>query len=257
MFKTMRKTGIIVILMLLLLSSQASAFKFAVMGDVQGGDEILKAIISRINAQNDICFVVQTGDVCPKGTAEEFEHYSGLMKTIKVPVKRACGNHDRGTDAGFFEKYVGKSYYSWDYEDCHFTIFDDSRDLLDEAQIQWLKKDLAESKAGHKYVFCHRPVYSPYSKHRMGEIDPQAREQAQQLTDIFSQYKVTAVISGHIHAFREEEPYKGVKYYVTGGAGARLYHIKHYNAVYHYLIVDTRSGEVKMIEIEPPGNPGT
>ncbi|MFH0801442.1 MAG: metallophosphoesterase [bacterium] len=236
--------------MLLLLSSQASAFKFAVMGDIQGGDEILKAIISRINAQNDICFVVQTGDMCSKASVGQFDHYLGMMKGIKVPIKHVCGNHDRSPKHDLYEKYLGKAYYSWDYEDSHFAVFDNSRDLLDEAQFQWLKKDLAESKAGHKYVFCHRPVYSPYSKHRMGEIDPRAGEQAQQLTDIFSQYKVTAVISGHIHAFREEDAYKGVKYYVTGGAGARLYHIKNYHAVHHYLIVDTRSGEVKMIEIK-------
>jgi 3',5'-cyclic AMP phosphodiesterase CpdA len=250
MIKSLRRTGIIAVLLLLLLCSQVYAFKFAVMGDIQGGDEILQAIISQINARNDISFLVQTGDMCPRGTTAEYEHYLGIFKTVNIPVKHACGNHDRATDPGFYEKYIGKAYYSWDYEDCHFTVFDNSKDLLEKEQQNWLEKDLTGSSAKHKYVFAHKPVYSPYCKHCMGEWNPLAKEQVPWLEELFSKSKVTMAFSGHIHAYRDGGLYKGVHYYVTGGGGARLYHVPQYQALYHYLIVDTDTGKVEMIPIK-------
>jgi 3',5'-cyclic AMP phosphodiesterase CpdA len=251
MLKMIRRTGIIAVLLLLLLCVQAFAFKFAVIGDIQGGDNILKEIIKQINSRNDISFVVQTGDMCPQGKAEEFEHYLGIFKTLKIPVKHVCGNHDRGTDPGYYEKYVGRAYYSWDYEGCHFTVFDNSKDLLDKEQQNWLEKDLTGSSAKFKYVFAHKPVYSPYCKHCMGEWEPRAQAQVPWLEDLFAKAKVTMVFAGHIHAYRDDGLYKGVHYYVSGGGGARLYHVPKYEAVHHYLIVDTQSQKVEMIEIKP------
>lgn len=249
MLKNVRTTVILSVVILLLLSAQAFAFKFALIGDVQGGDEILTEIITRINARDDIVFVVQTGDMSRKGSAEEFEHYLKLLHTLKVPVKHVCGNHDRGTDKAYFEKYCGKAYYSWDYEGCHFTVFDNSRDVLDKEQKAWLEKDLTASKAQHKYVFAHKPVYSPNCRHCMGEWDDAAKTQVLWLENLFSRTKVTKVFAGHIHAFRDEGVYKGVHYYVGGGGGARLYRVPTYEAVHHYLVVDTQTQEVTMIKI--------
>jgi 3',5'-cyclic AMP phosphodiesterase CpdA len=233
------------------LSSEALAFRFAVLGDSRNGDEIFRRLLGGLSARRDLKFVIHTGDMCPDGAPEEFMRYLDMIRVLKVPVKSVCGNHERHTGPDLYERYLGKAYYSWGYEDCHFTVIDNSRDDLDRDQISWIRRDLATARAKHKYVFCHKPIYSPHSRHFMGEDSARARKQGLWLEDTFQKYGIEMVFAGHVHAYAYDGIFKGVKYYITGGAGAPLRERgnPHFKALHHYLVVDTESGKVDMVPL--------
>lgn len=96
-----------------------------------------------------------------------------------------------------------RNYYSWDFANIHFTVLDlwksDWR-KPDDTQIQWLKRDLAETKQHWKVVINHFPPYcdGKYESDNNGFlvevrniILPILEEQG---TDIF--------ITGHDHTYQ-------------------------------------------------------
>jgi 3',5'-cyclic AMP phosphodiesterase CpdA len=153
------------------------------------------------------------------------------------------GNHD-AVMGGWknFQKYFGALYYSFDYQDSHFIILNNAfRESFGKEQFEWLKKDLAASRARHKFVFMHRPTFDPseiYSNYIMS-----GREVTQELMLLFSRYKVDYVFAGHIHGYAKAER-DGVTYIVTAGGGAPLYLPSGFGGFYHYVIISVENGKV-------------
>jgi len=125
-------------------------------------------------AELDPAFVIHGGDVILDGKKAElaeaqFELYtSELAPLIKAPFYHSVGNHDvvgwvgppdpdpsPMYGKGMFKKYFGPTYYSFNYGHCHFIVLDSIARIetesgeatyhgsVDNAQIEWLKKDLA------------------------------------------------------------------------------------------------------------------
>ena len=145
-------------------------------------------------------------------------------------------------------------YYSWDTGCIHWVAMNSESPLntpeIDDQQIGWLKADLAafdaRRKAGQKLrasgkiggdscsyqaptfliVYMHRPMYcsnnNKQGQTRCGKEGPYLMTRVE---DIFRQYAVDVVYSGHIHAYElTTNVYKGQvdpsgPIYIMNGAG--------------------------------------
>ncbi|MGD8398851.1 MAG: metallophosphoesterase, partial [Anaerolineae bacterium] len=95
-----------------------------------------------------------------------------------------------------------------------------------------------------KIVVLHHPPFDPDGTDHIMAYGNGS------FVDLMVEMDVDDVFAGHIHAYAQGER-DGVRYYITGGAGAPLYSGDHPNAFHHYLRVTVRGEEltVEVIEI--------
>lgn len=173
-----------------------------------------------------------------------------------IPMASLIGNHELYTlnfEEGYPTSYLNLFYlpsamekykhqfYSFDYGPVHFVVLDTNhRDEmvkyqpnLADAQIAWLRQDLANSKAKWKVALMHRDILMYRFSQESGRpcgwqtyIDYSGRD----FMPIFDQYKVDAVLSGHLHSYRRRVPLKrsgpdpkGITYIMLGVAGNQSY----------------------------------
>lgn len=168
--------------------------------------------------------------------------YEATRKQLAAPVHHVIGNHDvfglspkstvseADPDYGkkMFEDRFGKRYQSFDHGRWHFILLDSigvapGRNyigLIDEQQMEWLKRDLAATGTSRPVVIVtHIPLVSAV----LQEVpDPWAKREnylitnSQEVLKLIADYNVKAVLQGHTHIC-EEVIYKGVRY-ITSGA---------------------------------------
>ena len=202
-------------------------FRFAILSDRTGGHTpgIYPQVIEEINLLNPD-FVVTVGDHI-EGYGEDYERsdveWDSLMVLIgalEAPFYMTPGNHDIWDDeseAMYTARTGFDPYYSFDYENTHFVILDNSRidaaaDFPEE-QRDWLVADLARhSEAENIFVFVHKPLWAQTLV--LGRPDP--------LHDIFREYGVDAVFNGHLHHYFTTE-FDGIDYTVIGSSGGGMY----------------------------------
>ena len=152
----------------------SEAFSFVVMSDRTGGhvEGEWAAAISQVNLlQPD--FVICVGDLIEGYTQDkaelsrQWEELEALTGKLDMPFFYCPGNHDVSNDV-MLKTYVdrhgtnGKSYYSFDYRDCHFIVLDSNtairKNSFAEQQFAWLADDLRRSaRAERVFVFFHHP----------------------------------------------------------------------------------------------------
>lgn len=126
-------------------------------------------------------FIMATGDLVSDGSKPvEFVNYQSALQQTKLPVINVVGNHD---GASSFEKFLGPTYYAFDYGPKHFIIFNCL--MPSKAQWAWLRQDLADQRSSGKdvLVFLH---FTPSAK----------------LITLLQQFNAQAVFSGHWHSSR-------------------------------------------------------
>lgn len=228
--------------------STPSKFSFVVLGDTQS-NHVFSKIVNLINREK-CAFVVHTGDITDHGTRKEMEKYLKIAKKIRYPVRYARGNHDK---RNLFREFFGNSYYSWDYDNCHFVVLDNGYELIGSTQFAWLENDLSKTDKPVKIVFMHMPIFSKLKpKHVMGKFSGfLGRNDGRRLESIFVKHKVSHVFTGHIHAYQDLGVHKGVHYTISGGGGAALYASPSNGGFYHYLLVtvDNTSVSHKVVRV--------
>nr|WP_303715723.1 metallophosphoesterase family protein [Methanoculleus marisnigri] len=174
-------------------------------------------VAERIAAEEDILFVIHTGDfICEEEEWDEFFAVAGpmLRNTTLVPVP---GNHDGSAEA-FFAVFDLPPYYSFDAGSLHVTVLDSNdRAWADmDTRTAWLASDLA-SPLPRKIAAFHHPPFSSDLKHPGGDQGIRA-----EWCDILSNSGVDAAFSAHTHAY---ERYRagGTEYFVVGCGGAPFY----------------------------------
>jgi len=128
-----------------------------------------------------------------------------------APFFPAPGNHDLAgpeTEVAW-AKANGPLRYSFDHGNCHFVILNsmEKGGLWGDAQLNWLKADLAASAAQHIFVFLHHPLW---------ESDP---ERWRAVHEVLRAYPVRIVFAGHWHTYRMFDPVDGIQYVVAPSAG--------------------------------------
>ncbi|MBU4239925.1 MAG: metallophosphoesterase [Actinobacteria bacterium] len=215
-------------------------FSFIVCGDPQNNYEVLNKILE---AASSVEFLIIAGDMTGSGTATEFANFIGAMERSGVRYYCVPGNHDVATSPvdENYRQYLGAPYQSFNYENCHFALIDNStpdRGLY-PAECQWLKDDLEAARDfgfDHIFAVCHVPPGYPYSLRPYPE-HATGMEANENLIPILAEGGVEELFCGHFHAYKQFEK-DGVLVTITGGAGAPLHAGADYGGYFHYILVE-------------------
>jgi len=240
-------------------------FRFSIMGDRTGGHQ--DQIYGRVWREIDLLhpdFVINVGDTIEGGrnhatmegewrdlrpTWDRYKHY---------PLYFTPGNHDiwSNESEAVYRQATGQStYYSFNYQDAHFTVLDNSRTIeLSQEQLDFLDRDLTQNAERRpKFVFFHKPFW--ISAIRSGQ--PPAGLHA-----LVKKHNVDHVISGHGHQF-VRLPYDGVVYMEVGSSGGRLGGLRRAEGFrqgwfYHHVMVRVQAGRASFTvkEIDGPMGEG-
>lgn len=220
-------------------------WSFIVFGDIRRGYGVYSKIVTNITDISPIAdLAICLGDMMHTGGNEaewlNFWRYSKPI-TKQMPFYLARGNHEGNTPEleRIFREQTRITretfYYNFDHRgQCFFILDTEIRDeeggILND-QFQWLSTNLdsVSQEPGIENIFInmHRPLF-PQGRYKGYNL-----RNANNLHALFKKYpKVRAVFASHEHSFSFYE-YEGVKYIITGGAGAPLY--KGYGGDFHHF----------------------
>jgi len=198
-------------------------FHFSILGDRTGGarPEVYERVWREV-ALLGPKFVINVGDTIQGGNDAqahwEWAEAARIWDRYKqFPLYLVPGNHDIWNDASrqLFERVTGRPpFYSFDYQNAHFTVLDNTRlRELSEPQLRFLEDDLRRHRdRAPKFVFFHVPFWLLHLKLGSGEFP---------LHQLCRKYGVGYVISGHGHDF-ERHQRDGIVYLEVGSSGAGL-----------------------------------
>ena len=195
-------------------ASVADDFYFVQLSDVHWGysgpanpDALntFKKTIATVNAldvQPD--FVIFTGDLThttddPKERRKRMGEFKEIAAGLKVKTVRFIpGEHDASLDNGAaYKENFGLTNYTFDHKGVHFIVVDNVSDAgakLGDAQLDWLKEDLAkQAKDARIVVFTHRPLFDLVPKWDWATRD------GDKAIALLMPYSKLVVFYGHIH----------------------------------------------------------
>jgi predicted phosphodiesterase len=195
------------------------SLRFAVIGDSGTGDKAQYQVGERLTASRSVFpfeFVLMAGDNIygserPDDFVKKFERPYKALLDMKVLFYASLGNHD-DPNQRFYKPFNmdGKRFYTFEKEDVRFFALDSN--YMDQAQLEWLEKELSSSRNTWKIAFFHHPIYSSGARHG-SEVD--LRELIEPL---FLKHGVSVVFSGHEHFYERLKPQNGIAYFTSGGA---------------------------------------
>lgn len=199
-----------------------------------------------------------------------FSLYSDVSKgETDIPIRPCIGNHDvfgwsnrqdvKPTDAAFGKGLVSeklgleKTYYAFDQGGWRIYVLDNIQTApenryqayIDEAQMDWLAKDLAAKPAETPaVVVSHIPVYTVTTiENGRPEIggyfigfSGMCRDAAK-LGEMFAKHNVKLALSGHHHMLERIE-FRGVTYICGGAVCGSWWHGPHKGVQEGFGVVD-------------------
>ena len=157
-------------------------------------------------------FMLHTGDVSHLSKPAEFDAAEKILGASGFDAHYVPGEHDVLADDGtkpFIERFQrghkqgaeGGAFYSFDHGGVHFVGLNNVVDLksggmgnLGAAQLDWLRRDLAERTASTPIVvFSHIPLWMVYPAWGWGTED------GAQALDMLKRFGSVTVLNGHIH----------------------------------------------------------
>jgi hypothetical protein len=249
------------IALVLLITASAFAdggFDFVVLGDrtADSREEIFETALREVKLLRP-SLLMNVGDLVEGYTkshdtlVEQWDTIVKLLRSTGVYYRLTPGNHDI-TDAmseSIFVRYFGGPYYSFTLGGSHFLVVDNSRwdsaGAMPEAELAWIDRDLALNRlARWTFVFMHRSYWTRAL--REGKTE--------RLHNIFRQYGVDYVFSGHDH-FYCSAVWDSIHYVQVGPTGSRfkVYEGEERGAFQNYLLVHCGDSAVRL-EVIKPGN---
>ena len=227
------------------ISPPRSDVTFYVFGDSQGYQGGLEEIAAAANQERPD-FVFHCGDLTPFGQETQYEAVIEALSAFQAQVYTTPGNHDirEGGGARYVEHF-GSPSYSFDIWEAHFTVFNTSAGDVTENEMEWLEQDLSLSNASLKFVFTHIPPFDPRDGYNHTLTNETTVER---LMTLFESHEVDTVFAGHIHMYNDSVV-NGVRYIISGGAGASLSSDAGDGAIYHYLKVKANATGVTIAPV--------
>ncbi len=226
--------------------------RFAILGDRTGGHvaDIYEQCVAEVERLKPD-FVMTVGDQIEGYTLDtntlnnEWNEYLNITSRLTMPIYYTPGNHDITFDGMLpqYQRYAGKPYYSFNYRNLHFVIFDNSRweesPAIPQEQMDWLTDDLARSQsAEYTLVFSHKPFW----------YETIARGKPDTLHALFVRFGVDAVFTGHYHAYFSGL-YDGIKYTGVGSSGGST-EPGPTGLMYHYVWVTVNDRSIHIAPIK-------
>jgi phosphodiesterase/alkaline phosphatase D-like protein len=204
---------------------QPKSVRFAVIGDSgTGGKEQYEVgqQMAKFRGLFPFDFVIMLGDNMygSQGEADYKIKFEAPYKALLdggVKFYAALGNHDEPNQR-FYKLFNmgGKRYYSFTNGNVEFFALDSN--YMDPEQLDWLTKELKNSKAAWKICYFHHPLYS-HAKFHGSDTDLRKR-----LEPILQQSGVSVVFAGHEHVYERLKPQNGINYFVLGNSGQLRFH---------------------------------
>jgi hypothetical protein len=236
-----------------------SPFTFAVLGDCRPGrsqsltqPSVFNVMLKEISTSPAI-FAVMTGDFISgyvkddKMIKSQWSVFKKACSSIKKPFHIVAGNHDIWDNLSFdiYKSLWGNPYYDFQSNGCEFIILNSEDlqhpDCVAGPQLKWLTERLKATKdLKYRFVFIHKPLWHESKSNWNSTVHP-----------LLVKFKVDTVFAGHEHRFANDGRSDGVRYIVTGGAGAPLRGGRGIGAFYHYLLTTVSSKEVRLKVVEP------
>jgi 3',5'-cyclic AMP phosphodiesterase CpdA len=153
-------------------------------------------------------FILHTGDVSQLSKPQEFDDADQILKEAGLPVFHVPGEHDMlddGQGRAFLDRYgqgtLGDGWRAFDMNGVHFVGLVNVKELkaggmghLGEAQLAWLKQDLAGlSSSTPLVVYTHVPLWTIYADWGWGTDD------SAQALALMRRFGSVTVLNGHIH----------------------------------------------------------
>lgn len=235
-------------------TAQGNDFKALIFPDSQSSDYSVWAATAQPAWQRnqDAQFFINMGDLVDNG--QDHYQWNAWFDVVgdmiaRIPVVPLLGNHetyDKDWKVRMPEAYLHlfalpkldlskyqNQFYSFDYGDVHFVVLNtqsqelaDFEPSLDEDEVAWFKEDMAKTTKKWKIVLMHKdPLQYGFASR------PQPREEGfspegRLWMPLFDQYGVDAVLSAHLHTYRDrghirnfQRDESGPLYLITGVAG--------------------------------------
>ena len=214
--------------------SYANTLKFAQISDVHLSNKtidtsykvlssskpLFEDVISQINKQKDLDFVIETGDLLDKPKKKLLDYACEQLNQLKYPWYFAFGNHDAAVGSEFKkDKYFDfiqkhnknmnfeKPYYSFiPKQGFRVIVLDATVDTkvtsngeLPQEQLKWLNSQLIEAEKANQLplIFLHHPLHEPFPSFHHRIIN------AKEFKDVLDSHKIPmAIFTGHYHATR-------------------------------------------------------
>lgn len=199
--------------------SYAEQVKFAQVTDTHyaGGVNyrynVLKSAIEDINNQENLDFVVFTGDNIDRPKEKDLIEFLQIIKKLKKPYYIVIGNHDVYKANGLSKtKYMeiinGNNVfkkpspnYVFSKNGFVFIVIDGAKEVIPGSNgyykadtLKWLEKQLVKYKDKHVVILQHFPLIEPQPQ--KSHITYKAEEYLKTLDKYDN---VIAVVSGHYH----------------------------------------------------------
>lgn len=237
--------------------TKSSGFQFAILGDRTGGavPGVYQEAWREASLEHP-AFVVTVGDTIEGGDDSTMDAEWQQIIQLLAPYRRyriffTPGNHDIWSiaSAQAFEKYTRRPpHYSFDFEQAHFTVLDNSRsDQMPAEELAFLEKDLqSHQKQGVKFIFSHRPSWL---------LQAILGNPNFPLHQLAKRYGVKYVIAGHIHQMLHFE-LDGITYLSMASSGGHLREDKKYSRGWFFehtqVTVNGDSVDFAIKELSPP-----
>ena len=204
------------------LPNDKGSLKFIVMGDFGDASRRsydLAAQMVRYREQFKFETVILAGDNLygaerPQDFKRKFEVPYKPLLDADVKFQAALGNHD-SREQRYYKLFNmdGKLYYTLKLreESVRFFMLDSTYPVPE--QIEWLEKELKDSKEDWKIAVFHHPIYSSGGRHGS---DLKLREV---LEPLFIKYNVSVCFTGHDHFYERIKPQHGIVHFVVGSGG--------------------------------------
>ncbi|MGG6311820.1 PA14 domain-containing protein [Paenibacillus macerans] len=229
-------------------------------------------------------FMIMTGDQVDAGALEsQWLDYFGKPQDMlmHLPIMAAVGNHEGPYNDNYYYHFYYPndsiddplppgSVYSFDYGDAHFMVlntmdmgWDNRQREAFKQQIEWLKREVAQTDKKWKVVAFHKAIYSVGGH----SADSEIFELRDMLYPVFDELGIDIVLQGHDHTYMrsyqmyDDTPIKnpelddngnplnpdGTMYIVNNSAGTKYYDVnnnidKYYAAVYEQRKTPIYSG---------------
>ncbi len=233
---------------------EQNSFQFAFLTDIHlqyknNAVEGFKQAIDTVN-MIDPDFVITGGDLIMDALGQTYGRadslynlYAEVSKDFNMPLYNTLGNHEiygiykrSGADKNhpeygekMFEKRLGKSYYAFDHKGWKFMIINSIEDtkrsgyvgLIDEEQIEWIKKELQKTDSTTPIVIStHIPFITIfkqiYSGSTVANDSSLVVANSKDVIDLFNDHNLKLVLQGHLHTV--EDIYVDGIHFITGGA---------------------------------------